>query len=247
MKRRYYRRRPAIFRSEQPFFSSVDHTLRAKEEKTPFFHKKGNNDKGLTIGRPGDKYEQEAEAMASAIEQGSPQNISLRKSEISGLQRMDQDESIQAMIQLVSEEEPEIQSQTAGEEEEVQMQTEEEETQLQAEEENAIAPKSEMGGLPKASQKLSEGIRQRQGQGQGLATPVRKKMEHAFGFDFGDVIIHTDQAAVQMNRDLQAQAFTHGNDIYFNSGKYNPNSSKGRHLLAHELTHVVQQRKPATK
>ncbi len=66
-------------------------------------------------------------------------------------------------------------------------------------------------------------------------------MESSFGTDFSGVRIHNDSSSVQMNKDLQAQAFTNGSDIYFNSGKYDTNSKGGKHLLAHELTHVVQQ------
>jgi len=66
-------------------------------------------------------------------------------------------------------------------------------------------------------------------------------MESAFGADFGGVRVHTGNEAVQMNRELRAQAFTHGSDIYFNAGKYEPASVAGQGLLAHELTHVVQQ------
>jgi hypothetical protein len=66
-------------------------------------------------------------------------------------------------------------------------------------------------------------------------------MESRFGTDFSDVKIHTGSQAVQMSRELNAQAFTVGNDIYFNEGKYSPNSDSGKHLLAHELTHTVQQ------
>ena len=66
-------------------------------------------------------------------------------------------------------------------------------------------------------------------------------MESSIGVDFSNVKIHTDNSAVQMNKDLHAQAFTHGNDIYFNSGNFNPESKDGQHLLAHELTHTVQQ------
>ena len=70
---------------------------------------------------------------------------------------------------------------------------------------------------------------------------TRGQMESGFGVDFGNVNIHTDSRAVQMNKDLNAQAFTHGNDIYFNEGKYDTTSTSGKHLLAHELTHTVQQ------
>ncbi len=67
------------------------------------------------------------------------------------------------------------------------------------------------------------------------------EMSNSFGVDFSHVNVHTNNEAVGMNRELGAQAFTHGSDIYFNSGKYNPETSTGKHLLAHELTHVVQQ------
>ncbi len=66
-------------------------------------------------------------------------------------------------------------------------------------------------------------------------------MESGFGADFSDVKIHTDSSAVDMSNNLNAQAFTHGNDIYFNSGKYDTSSTSGQHLLAHELTHTLQQ------
>ena len=62
------------------------------------------------------------------------------------------------------------------------------------------------------------------------------------GDDFSDVRVHTDAEANELNHDLQADAFTTGKDIFFRDGKYNPASSDGQKLLAHELTHVVQQR-----
>jgi hypothetical protein len=66
-------------------------------------------------------------------------------------------------------------------------------------------------------------------------------MESRFGTSFSSVRVHTDTAAVQMNRDLSAQAFTHGRDIYMNPERYDPGAEGGKKLLAHELTHVVQQ------
>ena len=77
--------------------------------------------------------------------------------------------------------------------------------------------------------------------GNPIPENTRAFMESRFGADFSNVKIHTDSNSVQMNKELNAQAFTNGNDIYFNSGKFNPESSSGKHLLAHELTHVVQQ------
>ena len=74
-----------------------------------------------------------------------------------------------------------------------------------------------------------------------MAAHTMSQMQSGFGADFSQVRIHTDSNAVQLSKDLGAQAFTHGNDIYFNEGKYNPSSTSGQHLLAHELTHTIQQ------
>ncbi|MFT3947201.1 MAG: DUF4157 domain-containing protein [Agriterribacter sp.] len=79
------------------------------------------------------------------------------------------------------------------------------------------------------------------GSGFSLPKNVLHQMESSFDTDFSDVRIHNDTKANNMSKDLNAQAFTHDNDIYFNAGKFDTNSSTGKHLLAHELTHVVQQ------
>lgn len=67
-------------------------------------------------------------------------------------------------------------------------------------------------------------------------------MERSLGADFSAVRLHTDTQADQLNHALQARAFTTGRDIFFRRGDFNPGSPVGRHLLAHELMHVVQQR-----
>lgn len=77
--------------------------------------------------------------------------------------------------------------------------------------------------------------------GAALPEPTRRSMEKTFGADFSEVRVHSSTAAANMSQSLQAKAFTHGNDIYFNRGQYAPQSREGRRLLAHELTHVVQQ------
>ncbi|MBA3539586.1 MAG: DUF4157 domain-containing protein [Deltaproteobacteria bacterium] len=77
--------------------------------------------------------------------------------------------------------------------------------------------------------------------GSALDAGTQGKMEGAFGADFGDVRVHAGGAAGQAASDLNARAFTTGKDIFFGEGEYNPDSEEGEHLLAHELTHVVQQ------
>jgi hypothetical protein len=84
-------------------------------------------------------------------------------------------------------------------------------------------------------------INSSRGGGNVMENGPRNFMENRFGADFSNIKIHTGPQAVQMSRELNAQAFTVGNDIYFNEGKYSPNSANGQHLLAHELTHTIQQ------
>lgn len=108
-------------------------------------------------------------------------------------------------------------------------------------EEEMVQGKSEGTTATTASSSLSHRIASSAGKGSKLSGKTMSEMSHSFGVDFSHVSIHTNNEAQGMNRELRAQAFTHGSDIYFNSGKYNPETSTGKRLLAHELTHVVQQ------
>ncbi len=85
-------------------------------------------------------------------------------------------------------------------------------------------------------------IQRKRGGGQALDSTVQVQMESAFGTDFSGVRVHADGEADGLNRALSARAFTTGQDIFFRQGEYAPGSSRGKELLAHELTHVVQQR-----
>lgn len=97
------------------------------------------------------------------------------------------------------------------------------------------------GGAFEADQEVEEGIQRARGGGQALDGEVRRRMEGAMGADFGGVRVHTGAQADGLNRALSARAFTTGSDIFFRDGEYRPGSAAGRELLAHELTHVVQQ------
>jgi hypothetical protein len=94
-------------------------------------------------------------------------------------------------------------------------------------------------GLIQAS--FEQHLSSTKGGGNVLPVPTRQFMESRFNADFSGVRIHTGTQAENLSQTIHAQAFTHGNDIYFNSGKYNPNSAAGGTLLAHELTHTLQQ------
>ncbi|MCD6286993.1 MAG: DUF4157 domain-containing protein, partial [Anaerolineae bacterium] len=69
----------------------------------------------------------------------------------------------------------------------------------------------------------------------------RGELEGALGFDFGGVRVHTGTAADELSAQIRAEAFTNERDIYFRAGRYQPGTETGRFLLAHELTHVIQQ------
>ena len=94
---------------------------------------------------------------------------------------------------------------------------------------------------PDLNSNFETNLNSSKGSGAGLSGNTKKEMESGFGTDFSSVKVHTDSDAVKMNKQLGSQAFANGNHVYFNEGKFNPNSQSGKHLLAHELTHTVQQ------
>jgi hypothetical protein len=130
----------------------------------------------------------------------------------------------------------------------VQRQEEEEEEELlqakpdlqRQEEEPVMMKPDEKAGMFNANE-IEKRIDSAKGNGQPLSSDVKKPMEQAFGSDFNDVKIHTDTEADTLNRQLNAKAFTTGTDIFFRDGEYNPDFDGGKKLIAHELTHVVQQ------
>ncbi|NUM78698.1 DUF4157 domain-containing protein, partial [candidate division KSB1 bacterium] len=105
----------------------------------------------------------------------------------------------------------------------------------------ALQAKSGGSGEMHASSAVEARVSNSRSSGSALPHDTRAFMEPRFGVDFSQVRVHTGTDAAQMSQDLNAQAFTVGRDIYFGNGKYNPQTSGGQQLLAHELTHVVQQ------
>ena len=78
--------------------------------------------------------------------------------------------------------------------------------------------------------------------GSPLAPDVRDEMQARLGHDFGDVRVHNDAPAHESARSVNAHAYTVGSNIVFQRDRYDPSSTGGKTMLAHELTHVVQQR-----
>jgi len=119
-------------------------------------------------------------------------------------------------------------------------------TRLQRTEEEPVQTKllrKELDDQKADDEKMDEveaRIAQTRGNGSPLPDEIRQKMEQQFGKDFSRVVIHTDMQSDELCKELNARAFAIGNDIYFASGEFNPESERGQELLAHELTHVVQ-------
>jgi hypothetical protein len=92
-----------------------------------------------------------------------------------------------------------------------------------------------------AGQNVERQIAANSNGGSPLPAKLRSELEPKFGADFSSVRVHTGSQSDRLNRSIGADAFTHSNHIYLAGGRYNPGTGAGKHLLAHELTHVVQQ------
>ncbi|MFN5726743.1 MAG: DUF4157 domain-containing protein, partial [Pseudanabaena sp.] len=114
----------------------------------------------------------------------------------------------------------------------------EEEDELQMK--SLIQRRENIGGGV-ASTDLESSIQSARGSGQSLDPNLQEKMGQAMGADFSGVRVHTDAQSDQLNKSIQAKAFTTGQDVFFRQGAYVPSSRNGQELIAHELTHVVQQ------
>ena len=189
----------------------------------------------LSVGAPDDPFEQEAEHVSRQVMHNYDQvNSVQRKFDVLGLQSFSIQPSLidtrisrrlQKSIYRV------IQSKCE------QCEKEEKDTKLQAKGDRVQFS----GDESSVSAQMESRIQSQRGSGSGMDAVTQTAMESSFGADFSSVKIHTDSTAVQMSRDLNAHAFTIGNDVFFNEGRYQPQTKEGAGLLAHELTHVVQQ------
>jgi hypothetical protein len=177
----------------------------------------------LTINPPDDQYEKEADRVADIVTtkanyqvQKQDEEEELMEKPSSGIQRQEEEE------ELMEKPSSDIQRQEEEEEEEEALQTK---------------PGSEMV----AANAIETRINASRSSGQPLADTARTSLEPQFGRDLGEVRVHNDSEANNLSTRLGAEAFTTGKDIYFREGAYQPDTSDGKGLIAHELTHVIQQ------
>lgn len=176
----------------------------------------------LKINRPNDKFEQEADKMADQVMRMPQNNPIQRKPK----KHTEEEEHKIQMKPLASQITPLIHRKLKKEEDEQAKKL----IQTKADGRNRIITTSFQNLLNKTK-----------GAGHRLPESTNRFMSNAFGADFGKVRIHTGKIAGKLNQIIQAKAFTHGSDIYFNAENYSPFTISGKRLLAHELTHTIQQ------
>ena len=108
-------------------------------------------------------------------------------------------------------------------------------------EEETLQTKAEPGAAATVSASVADRIHARRSGGEALSPESRSFFEPRFGRDFGRVRVHHDAADNVLAEFIGARAFTLGRDIFFGNGEFRPHSDQGKRLIAHELTHVVQQ------
>ncbi|WP_055074297.1 DUF4157 domain-containing protein [Pseudanabaena sp. 'Roaring Creek'] len=204
---------PSSASSDKPIQRKPHHRLRAAYAERMAIQAK------LNIGEPNDKYEKEADATATKVVQqinAPTSSQSIQKQDALGTE----EEGIQRKLSF---------------------------SRIQRRESIAGLPVRSLlqrrGNLDggEAEPDLEASIQTARGSGQALDPHLQTKMGQAMGADFSGVRVHTDSRSDRLNKSIQAKAFTTGRDVFFRQGAYNPTSKGGQELIAHELTHVVQQ------
>lgn len=235
---------------EQPFFSRQNGAEPAFFSKNngvekPFFSPNTIQPK-LRIGSPDDAYERQADTVADQVV--AKLSTPTTTPAVQAKQPTEQpDEQLQKKEDIPEKTGDELQRKPIfdsaaappPEDDAVQRKC----AECEKEDAEKVQRKSETdgGGESAASPDVSSRLQSGKGGGSPLPADTRSSMESAMGADFSGVRIHTGSEAAGLSQELNAQAFTHGRDIYFNEGKYDPGSTDGQRLLAHELVHTVQQ------
>ena len=185
----------------------------------------------LHVSDPGDRFEQEADRVADEVMRMAEPEISRPgTSHRMSISRACSQSGGKIGRQSMEEDEEKINRQA-----------------IEEEEEKIVQSKDAGGQKSEVSANIHGQINALRGGGSPLAESARAFFEPRFDSDFGDVRIHTDSRAAELAKGMNALAFTVGRDVAFGAGRYSPDSSEGRKLLAHELTHVVQQTGPVQR
>jgi flagellar biosynthesis GTPase FlhF len=247
--------------------SSTTQSAVHKSPASPFFAKQGDGtffspvrpsvQAKMTVGKPGDKFEQEADRMAGkvmrmsapAATQASGKEEKLRRQPDDKLRKKEdeklrkapaQEEKLQKKEDDKLQKAPEPEQKLQKKEEEKLQKAPVPEEKLQKKEDEKFQRK-EAGAAGSVASNVQSGITGNMAGGQALSNDVRSFMEPRFNADFSSVRVHSDRESASLNNQLSARAFTYQNHIFFSRDQYQPGTSDGKQLLAHELTHTIQQ------
>jgi hypothetical protein len=193
----------------------------------------------LTVNTPGDQYEQEADRVADRVVNTPDSALGVNGTRGPAVQRacMECEEKARRMP-----EEAERQQMPQGDEELQRMpEGEEERQQMPQDEEEMMQLKASPHHKQSVPITTSRTIQAMRSGGQPLPKSLRNYLEPRFGHEFSQVRLHTDDRAIQASKEIGAKAFTLGKHIAFGERQFQPHSKEGKRLIAHELTHVVQQ------
>ena len=220
----------------------------------------------MTVNKPGDKFEQEADKMADKVMRmpappAAAKDEKLQRAPEEKLQKREEEKIFKAPLpedKVQKAEDNKLQKAPAAQdklqrrEEEKIFKAPQPEDKVQKAEDNKLqkAPAADEklqrkdadgGGSAAVSGDVQSAIRNKTNGGEPLSGEAREHMEPRFNADFGNVRVHKDSESAALNNQLSARAFTYQNHIFFSRGQYQPGSSDGKQLLAHELTHTIQQ------
>lgn len=202
----------------------------------------------LKVGAPGDKYEQEADRVAEQVVNMPEPSLELASAvshtaPVTSLQRKPTMEDEKRVLQGPHEEEEGVVRRTHmknEDEENKKLRRQPKKVEEDGDEKKILRAKVGDGGIQVSNQTQAQ-IDNLQGGGKPLSETTRAFFEPHLGEDLSHVRVHTDATAAETAKSINARAFTVGRDVAFGAGEYAPETSEGKRLLAHELTHVVQQ------
>ena len=211
----------------------------------------------LQVGQPGDRYEQEADRVADQVTRSVTSATGDRSGggvPVIGRIQPEWSDPLRRQPAAVDEEKKKVakevahnaekkkqeaeKEKVAAEEKAVKADKDKHDKDKKKKEDDPLQTRAEPGQMPVVTPALETHLNTRQSGGQPLPEPTRMTMESRFHHDFSQVRVHTDSQATQA---LNARAFTRKHSIFFNPTQYQPETLAGQRLLAHELTHVVQQ------
>lgn len=200
----------------------------------------------LTVTPPTDAYEQEAERVADEVMHASRPTTEaatpgVSAGAVSRAAKADSKDDKKKPPESKKKDDDKVKREAAKKPEDDKKVKREAMPETKEDDDEKVQRAADGSAVPEVSPEVERAVDRQAGGGQPLPAELRSFYEPRFGADLGNVRLHTDTEAAAAAKDLKAEAFTRGSDVYFAAGRYQPQSDRGRHLIAHELTHTLQQ------